>query len=81
MFSSPVVSEVAVIGVTDPIINRHIKAFIVLKSDIEPKDNLKASLIEFLKLQLPEYKIPAEIVFVDSIQKNKRGKVLRGELS
>lgn len=77
----PIVSEVVVIGVDDPFINQYIKAFIVLKPNPKIQDGLKDSIMESLKLQLPEYKIPAEIVFVDSIPKNKRGKVLRDELS
>ena len=75
-----VVSEVAVVGIPDIWINQRIKAFIVLKDGFEPSDKLKNELIEFLTLQLPEYKIPSYIEFIDSIPKNKRGKILRNEL-
>ncbi|NOQ56252.1 MAG: AMP-binding protein, partial [Nanohaloarchaea archaeon] len=82
LMDSQAVSEAAVIGVPDPIINQRIKAFVVLNNHFEPKDNqLDKSLLKSLKLQLPEYKIPSELVFVDSIPKNKRGKVLRNRLS
>ncbi len=82
LMGSPKISEAAVIGVPDPIINQRIKAFVVLDNSFEPKDNqFNQSLLESLKLQLPEYKLPSEIVFVDSIPKNKRGKVLRNRLS
>ena len=82
LMDSQEVSEAAVIGVHDPAINQRIKAFVVLDNVFKPKDNqLDQSLLKSLKLQLPEYKLPSEIVFVDSIPKNKRGKVLRNRLS
>jgi len=82
LMDSLAVSEAAVIGVPDPAINQRIKAFVVLDNAFEPQDNqLDQSLLKSLKLQLPEYKLPSEIVFVDSIPKNKRGKMLRNRLS
>ena len=74
------VSEVAVIGVPDLFIHQRIKAFVVLKKGFDASDKLKNDLIEFLISQLPIYKIPSYIKFVDSIPKNKRGKILRNEL-
>ena len=74
------VLEVAVVGIPDPWINQRIKAFIVLKDGFKPSDKLKDTLIKFLVPLLPEYKIPSEIEFVDSIPKNKRGKILRKRL-
>lgn len=80
LMEHPAVLEVAIVGIPDPWINQRIKAFIVLKDCFEPSDKLKNELIEFLTLQLPEYKIPSYIEFIDSIPKNKRGKVLRKRL-
>ena len=80
LLESPGISEAAVIGVPDPAINQRILAFVVLIDSLESQEQSKESLLESLKSQLPEYKIPSDIVFVDSIPKNKRGKVLRNRL-
>ncbi|MEA2004100.1 MAG: acyl-CoA synthetase, partial [archaeon] len=80
LLESPVISEAAVVGVPDPAINQRILAFVVLIDSPESQEQSKESLMESLKSQLPEYKIPSDIVFVDSIPKNKRGKVLRNRL-
>ena len=71
------IHEAAVIGVSDEILGEAIKAYIVLKDGIQLTQE---RIRYFLKDLLPVYKQPKYIEFVDSIPKNKSGKVLRNEL-
>jgi acyl-CoA synthetase (AMP-forming)/AMP-acid ligase II len=71
------VHEVAVIGVSDAILGEAIKAYIVLRDDVYlTQDQIR----NVLRNSLPVYKQPKYIEFIDSIPKNKSGKVLRTEL-
>ena len=73
----PAVSDVVVIGVADSMIGQRIKALAVLLDNFTPSKDLKEDLIEFLRGQIAEYKIPQDIEFVESIPKSNRGKMLR----
>lgn len=72
-----VVSDVVVIGVADSMIGQRIKALAVLTDNFTPSKDLKEDLIEFLRNQIAEYKIPQDIEFVKSIPKSNRGKTFR----
>jgi len=41
----------------------------------------EADLRRFCREQLPAYKVPATIAFVDALPRNEAGKLLRAELS
>jgi fatty-acyl-CoA synthase len=73
----PRVLEAAVIGIPDPKWGEVGKAFVVLKpgADLEPEQ-----LQGYLQERLARYKVPREVVFVDSIPKSGVGKVLKREL-
>jgi fatty-acyl-CoA synthase len=72
----PAVEEVAVIGVDDEQFGQRLKAFVVLRSDVET-DELK----QLVKTNLASFKVPREIVVLDELPRNATGKVLKRELA
>lgn len=70
----PEVVECAVIGVLDDILGEAVKAFVVIVSDKTFVDF--KYILDFCKKQLPSYKIPRYIEFLNALPKNSSGKVL-----
>ncbi len=73
----PSVAEVAVVGKPDPERTEIVKAFIVLRSGIEPSDGLKAELQQHVRTRLALHAYPREIEFIDELPKTPSGKVQR----
>ncbi len=73
--SHPDIHEAAVIGIMGQHNAETVKAFIVCDEYIERKD-----IIQYLKNQVSDYKIPKIIDFVQSIPKSPTGKILRNKL-
>lgn len=68
------VKDVAVISKKHPIIGDIISAFIVC----EPGSNIgRADLLRYCNANMPEYKIPKEVNFIDEISRNSNGKILK----
>jgi fatty-acyl-CoA synthase len=70
------VEEVAVIGVDDEQFGQRLKAFVVLRRDVDT-DELK----QLVKTNLASYKVPREIVVMEELPRNATGKVLKRELA
>ena len=76
--SHPSVVEVGVAGVPDERLGEAVKAWVVLRAGQTPTvDELRA----YCKQSLAAYKVPKQIVFVNSLPKSGVGKVLRRELA
>jgi long-chain acyl-CoA synthetase len=71
------VAEVAVIGVSDPILGEAIKAFVVPKDDIALTP---ADVKTHLERNLPLYKQPKWITMVSNLPKNAAGKIAKAQL-
>jgi acetyl-CoA synthetase len=71
------VAEAGVIGKPDETRGEIIKAFLVLKPNVNPTEELKEEIKEFVKSHLAGHAYPKEIEFVDSLPKNRSGKILR----
>jgi len=77
IMSHPKIAEAAVVGVSDKRERETVKAFVVLKDNVEFSSN---DLLDYCSENLADYKIPKFIEFVPNLPKSATGKVLRKEL-
>jgi acetyl-CoA synthetase/medium-chain acyl-CoA synthetase len=75
-----VVVESAVVASPDELRGEVVKAFVVLKADIEPDERLVKELQDHVKKVTAPYKYPRKIEFVKSLPKTVSGKIRRVEL-
>ncbi len=73
----PDVIEAAVIGKPDELRGEIIKAFVVIKPDVEASDDLKEKLRLHVKNHLAGHAYPREIEFIDKLPKTRSGKIMR----
>ena len=72
------VVEAAVIGVRDDEFGQRLKGFVVLRDGATADE---PALKAFVKENLARYKVPREIVFLDTLPRNPTGKVLKRVLA
>ncbi len=77
LLQHPAVSEVAVVGIPDPVSGEAVKAFAVLKQNASVEE---LELVEFCRNRIAVYKAPRHVEFIDALPKNPAGKVLKREL-
>ncbi|MCP4383504.1 MAG: AMP-binding protein [Hyphomicrobiales bacterium] len=73
----PSVMMAAVVGKPDATRTQIVKAFVSLKSGIEPSEMLAEEIRLFVRARLSAAEYPREITFVDSIPMTTSGKVIR----
>lgn len=64
-----------VIGVSDPIKIQKVKAFVMLKPNIEPSEENKCKLLEYCRKNMAKYALPYDIEFRDQLPKTLVGKI------
>jgi len=69
--------DVAVIGAPDPILFQKIVAFLCLKKDVQWDRAMELKCRVTLSNKVSSTAVPQEYIIVDSIPKNKSGKILR----
>ena len=74
------VVEAAVVGKADAMRGQIVKAFVVLRKESAPTEELKRELQEHCKAVTAPYKYPREIEFVPELPKTISGKIRRVEL-
>jgi len=77
LYRHPAVSEVAVIGVPDPLWIERVHAVVVLKQGGQATAE---EIMNFCKQSLARYKAPKSVDFADSLPKNPQGKILKREI-
>jgi acetyl-CoA synthetase len=73
----PAVAEVGVIGKPDPVAGEVVKAFVVVRPEYEPSDQLRRELIGFGRTRLGAAIAPKELDFRADLPKTRSGKVMR----
>ena len=73
----PDVAEAAVVGKPDELRGETIKAYVVLKSSVNPSDELMDNLKLFVKNHLAAHQYPREIEFLTDLPKTPSGKIQR----
>lgn len=73
----PAVAEAGAIGKPDPVRGEIIKAFVALRDDYTPSEELKKELQEFVRQGLAAHAVPREIEFKDGLPKTRSGKIMR----
>jgi acetyl-CoA synthetase len=77
LMEHPAVAEAGVIGKPDPVIGESVKAFVALKAGYAASEELRKSLLGFVRARLGPSVAPREIDFRDSVPKTRSGKIMR----
>jgi acyl-coenzyme A synthetase/AMP-(fatty) acid ligase len=76
----PAVLEAGVIGVPDEMIGQRIRAYVILRSGHDASDDLAAAITDQVRQKIAPFKVPKEILFVESLPRTATGKLMRREL-
>jgi acetyl-CoA synthetase len=71
------VAEAGVIGKPDPVAMEMVKAFVALKPDYQPTEELRRELLGFARTRLGAAIAPKEIDFLPSVPRTRSGKIMR----
>jgi acetyl-CoA synthetase len=74
---NPAVAEAAVVGIPDDITGEAIYAYVQLKDDVEPSDELQRQLIAGVKAEVGSFAAPKFIRFASELPKTRSGKIMR----
>jgi acetyl-CoA synthetase len=80
LIKHPAVGMVAVVGIPDKVRTELVKAFIVLKPDVQPSQEMEEEIKTFVKVRLAAHEYPREIEFVNELPMTTTGKIIRREL-
>jgi len=80
LLSHPAVAECGVVGQPDDERGMVVKAFVVLRPENKPDDEMKKILQEHVKRNIAPYKYPRAIEFVTALPRTETGKLQRFKL-
>jgi len=80
LINHPAVGDVAVIGVPNEEWGEEVKAVIEVQPGLSPSPELGAELLEFARGNLPSYKCPRTVDFVDRLPREDNGKLYKRKL-
>ena len=80
LLKHPSVAMGAVIGAPDEVRGEIVKAFIVLKPNVDPAVSLKEEIQQFVKTRLAAHEYPREVEFIQEIPLTATGKIMRKDL-
>jgi long-chain acyl-CoA synthetase len=78
----PDIAMCASVGVPDPdrAFTEIVATAVVLKPGVEANDAAKKSIISFMRERVAPYKVPKQVIFMDSLPLSAVGKILKREL-
>ena len=71
------IAESAVVSKPDEINMEVVKAFVTLKPEFEPSDELELKIMNFIRKKLSPLAMPQEIEYVENLPKTRSGKIMR----
>ncbi|MCM0755728.1 acetate--CoA ligase [Desulfovibrio aminophilus] len=71
------VAEAAVVGMPHAIKGQSIYAYVTLKGDVEESDDLRKSLVTWVRKEIGPIATPEVIQFADGLPKTRSGKIMR----
>jgi acetyl-CoA synthetase len=77
LMEHPAVAEAGVIGKPDAVVGEVVKAFVSLKRDFVPSEELKMQLLAHARKRLGAAVAPKEIEFATNLPRTKSGKIMR----
>lgn len=77
LLEHPGVAESAAVGTPDPINHEVVKAFVVVKAGVEPTDDLRLDIMNFIRRRLSPLAMPQKIDFLERIPRTRSGKLVR----
>ncbi len=77
LVAHPAVAEAAVVGFPHELKGWGIYAYVILKNDYEPSDELKKELTKHVRAEIGPIATPDKIQFVEGLPKTRSGKIMR----
>ena len=77
LVDNPKVAEAAVIGAKDETTGQAIVAFVTLKGDVEPSEEIGSELREHVADKIGKISRPKTVIFTDDLPKTRSGKIMR----
>ncbi|HXU99864.1 MAG TPA: acetate--CoA ligase [Caulobacteraceae bacterium] len=77
LVANPAVAEAAVVGFPHDIKGQAIYAYVTLKADRTPSDDLRAELVKWVRAEIGPFAAPDAIQWAPALPKTRSGKIMR----